>query len=55
LKYSEIEDILASKIKSEIDPSLPKFKEWLSHLGAGEYLMNFLSAGYDVLCLYLSI
>jgi ankyrin repeat protein len=55
LKYSEIEDILASKIKSEIDPSLPKFKEWLSHLGAGEYLMNFISAGYDLYDIYMKI
>ena len=31
-----------------IDPSLPKFKEWLNHLGAGEYVNRFLDAGYDL-------
>jgi Ankyrin repeats (3 copies)/SAM domain (Sterile alpha motif) len=48
LKYTEIEDILNSQLKTEIDPSLPKFKEWLCHLGAGEYVSKFLAAGYDL-------
>jgi hypothetical protein len=32
----------------ESDPSWPKFKEWLSFLGAGEYTGCFLAAGYDL-------
>lgn len=30
------------------DPLTPKFKAWLSHLGAGEYWSRFVSAGYDL-------
>ena len=48
LKYTEIEDILSSQLRSETNPSIPKFKEWLCHLGAGEYVSNFLNAGYDL-------
>jgi Ankyrin repeats (3 copies)/SAM domain (Sterile alpha motif) len=48
LKFTEIEDILSSQVKIEIDPTLPKFKEWLCHLGAGEYVSKFLAAGYDL-------
>ena len=48
LKYTEIEDILSSQLSSETNPSNPKFKEWLCHLGAGEYVSNFLNAGYDL-------
>ena len=48
LKYAEIEDILASKMTAQADPSLPMFKEWLVHLGAGEYVTRFVEAGYDL-------
>ena len=48
LKFKDIEDILSSKIMTEADPSLPKFREWLCHLGAGEYVSKFLAAGYDM-------
>eukprot|EP01038_Epipyxis_sp_PR26KG_P010201 gene10201-13725_t len=48
LHYDDIIDILSSKMKLEQDPSYPKFKEWLSHLGAGEYSSKFLQAGYDL-------
>lgn len=48
LKYTEIEDILSSQLSSETNPFNPKFKEWLCHLGAGEYVSNFISAGYDL-------
>lgn len=48
LKFAEIEDILASKMTAQADPTLPKFKEWLRHLGAGEYVSKFIEAGYDL-------
>ena len=48
LKFTEIEDILSSRMSTEADPSVPNFKDWLCHLGAGEYLSKFLSAGYDL-------
>lgn len=48
LKFTEIEDILSSQVKIEVDPTLPKFKQWLCHLGAGEYVSRFLAAGYDL-------
>lgn len=48
LKFTEIEDVLTSQLRIEIDPTLPKFKEWLCHLGAGEYVSKFLAAGYDL-------
>jgi hypothetical protein len=48
LKYDDITDIIASKTTTENDPTLPKFREWLCSLGAGEYLPNFISAGYDL-------
>ena len=48
LKFAEIEDILASKMSAEADPTLPQFKEWLRHLGAGEYVSKFIEAGYDL-------
>ncbi len=48
LKFDEIADLLLSKTNVESDPSLPKFREWLLSLGAGEYLPKFLEAGYDL-------
>lgn len=48
LKFTEIEDILSSKMIAEVDPTLPQFREWLRHLGAGEYISKFISAGYDL-------
>lgn len=30
------------------DPTFDQFKNWLSHLGAGEYVNAFVSAGYDL-------
>ena len=30
------------------DPTIPKFKEWLNHIGGGEYAAKFLEAGYDL-------
>ncbi len=30
------------------DPTVPQFREWLNHLGAGEYLQKFIEAGYDL-------
>ena len=48
LKLAEIEDILLSKMSGTTDPTLPNFKEWLCHVGAGEYISKFLSAGYDL-------
>ncbi len=34
------------------DPLTPKFKAWLNHLGAGEFLPRFLAAGYDLKFVY---
>jgi hypothetical protein len=48
LKFDDIADLLLSKTNVESDPTLPKFREWLLHLGAGEYLPKFLEAGYDL-------
>lgn len=48
LGYEEIVDILTSKSNLEKDPTLPKFRNWLCSLGAGEYLPKFLGAGYDL-------
>jgi hypothetical protein len=31
-----------------LDPTVPKFREWLCHLGAGEFVNAFLKAGYDL-------
>ena len=30
------------------DPTVPKFREWLNHLGGGEYAARFIEAGYDL-------
>lgn len=30
------------------DPTVPMFKEWLNHLGGGEYAAKFIEAGYDL-------
>lgn len=27
---------------------MPKFKEWLTYIGGGEYVRKFLDAGYDL-------
>lgn len=48
LKFHEIEDILSTQLKGEMDPLIPKFKSWLSHLGAAEYISKFINAGYDL-------
>ena len=48
LKFDDITDLLLSKTNMESDPSLPKFREWLLSLGAGEYLPKFQEAGYDL-------
>jgi len=48
LGFEDIVDIIASKSKSENDPSLPKFRQWLCQLGAGEYVHRFIDAGYDL-------
>jgi len=42
------QDILASKESRDQDPFVPKFRDWLHHLGAGEYIAGFLRAGYDL-------
>ena len=39
LKFDDIADLLQSKTNVESDPTLPKFREWLLHLGAGEYVI----------------
>ena len=44
----DIIDALTSKLNLEKDPSLPQFREWLNHLGGGEYLPRFIDAGYDL-------
>lgn len=31
-----------------LDPYYPKFREWLSSLGAGSYINPFLQSGYDL-------
>ena len=31
-----------------LDPSFPKFREWLCSLGAGAYVNSFLHCGYDL-------
>ena len=48
LKFDEIMDLLASKATLETDPTLPQFRQWLCHLGAGEYLGKFLDSGFDL-------
>jgi hypothetical protein len=35
-------------ICTNTDPTVPKFKEWLNHLGGGEYAAKFIEAGYDL-------
>jgi hypothetical protein len=30
------------------DPTVPMFKDWLNHLGGGEYAAKFIEAGYDL-------
>jgi len=35
-------------ILSFSDPNIPKFREWLNHIGSGEYITKFLDAGYDL-------
>ena len=37
-----------SGIVTFIDPTIPKFKEWLNYLGVGEYTSKFINAGYDL-------
>lgn len=41
-------DALASKINLEKDDTVPAFREWLNHLGGGEYLSKFIDSGYDL-------
>ncbi len=48
LNYDEITDVLLSFESRSQDPMLPKFRDWLVHLGAGEYILGFLRAGYDL-------
>jgi hypothetical protein len=48
LKFDDIMDLLASKTTLETDPTLPQFRQWLCHLGAGEYLGKFLDSGFDL-------
>ena len=48
LKFDDIMDLLASKSTLELDPTLPQFRAWLCHLGAGEYLPRFVDSGYDL-------
>lgn len=31
-----------------IDPTLPKFRAWLTSIGGGEYTSKFIDAGYDL-------
>ncbi len=38
-------DILASKMTRDQDPFVPKFRDWLHHLDAGEYIAGFIRAG----------
>ena len=48
LKFDEIMDLLASKATLESDPTLPQFRQWLCHLGGGEYLGKFIDSGFDL-------
>jgi len=48
LKFDDIADLLLSKTNVESEPTLPKFREWLLSLGAGEYFPRFLECGYDL-------
>mmetsp|Transcript_16954 Transcript_16954/g.28730 ORF Transcript_16954/g.28730 Transcript_16954/m.28730 type:complete len:250 (-) Transcript_16954:411-1160(-) len=48
LKFDDIIDSLKSKSNLELDPTVPMFKEWMNHLGGGEFTANFLEAGYDL-------
>ena len=48
LKFDDIADLLLSKTNVESEPTLPKFRDWLLNLGAGEYFPKFLEAGYDL-------
>lgn len=41
-------DALTSKINLEKDDTVPAFREWLNHLGGGEYLSKFIDSGYDL-------
>ncbi len=36
------------QLLTNTDPALPKFRQWLNSLGAGEYLLKFVNAGYDL-------
>ena len=40
--------VLSPKMFRTQDPTFNQFKNWLSHLGAGEYVHAFVSAGYDL-------
>lgn len=48
LGFEDITDALKSKSNLESDPTVPQFREWLTHLGAGSYVTAFLEAGYDL-------
>lgn len=41
-------DALTSKINLEKDSTVPAFREWLNHLGGGEYFSKFIDGGYDL-------
>ena len=40
--------LMPQPLSVSIDPTLPKFRNWLSVLGATEYFHRFLDAGYDL-------
>lgn len=48
LNLGDIIDALTSKINLEKYPTHPKFKDWLNHLGGGEFITRFIDAGYDL-------
>lgn len=48
MNFEDVADALKSKLNLEADPTVPQFRSWLTHLGAGEYLKGFLEAGYDL-------
>lgn len=48
LNLGDLVDALTSKANLEKDSTLPAFRDWLNHLGGGEYISKFIDAGYDL-------
>ncbi len=48
LRCLDIIEILESRQRIELDPSLPKLRDWLTALGGLEYFKHFVAAKYEI-------